>query len=179
MTKALIFGIGKLNQPGSDWQLWNLSGGNITDGNMVLNQDFSEFIQLLNAHNVRYMVVGGYAVAFHGHPRYTKDLDVWIWVDPTNAQKIIQVLHEFGFGGLGLTERDFLIPSNVIQLGYPPVRIDILMSVSGVDFDSCFERRIVEQIDGQAVNFISLQDLKMNKQASGRNIDLSDIENLE
>jgi len=179
MIKRLTSSIGKLSLPGNGLLHLNQSDRNIIVGNMVLNQDFKEFIQLLNEHKVRYLVVGGYAVAFYGHPRYTKDLDVWLWVDPTNAQKILEALREFGFGPLGLTAQDFLNPSNIIQLGYPPVRIDLIMSVSGVDFNSCFEHRMITELDGQPINFISLEDLKRNKRASGRNIDLSDIENLE
>jgi predicted nucleotidyltransferase len=145
---------------------------------MVLNPDFKEFLQLLNVHEVRYLIVGGYAVAFHGHPRYTKDLDVWLWVDPTNSKKIVSALNDFGFDSLGLTEQDFLNPVNVFQLGYPPVRIDLAMSISGVEFDSCFTHKVVTEIDGISVNFIGLEDLKVNKRASGRYIDLDDIENL-
>lgn len=145
---------------------------------MVLNPDFKEFLQLLNAHEVRYLIVGGYAVAFHGHPRYTKDLDVWLWVDPNNAKKIINTLHEFGFGSLGLTEQDFLNPVNVLQLGYPPVRIDLTMSISGVEFETCFSHKVDTEIDGIPVSFIGLEDLKANKRASGRHIDLDDVENL-
>lgn len=145
---------------------------------MVLNPDFKEFLQLLNVHEVRYLIVGGYAVAFHGHPRYTKDLDVWLWVDPANSKKIISALNDFGFDTLGLTEQDFLNPINVFQLGYPPVRIDLAMSISGVEFDSCFSHKVVTEIDGISVNFIGLEDLKVNKRASGRYIDLDDIENL-
>jgi predicted nucleotidyltransferase len=151
---------------------------NIINGNMVLNPDFKEFLQLLNVHEVRYLIVGGYAVAFHGHPRYTKDLDVWLWVDPTNSKKIVSALNDFGFDSLGLTEQDFLNPVNVFQLGYPPVRIDLAMSISGVEFDSCFTHKVVTEIDGISVNFIGLEDLKVNKRASGRYIDLDDIENL-
>ena len=87
---------------------------------MVLNQDFKEFVQSLNEHNVRYLIIDGYAVAFHGHPRYTKDLDVWIELDPSNAVNILKALTQFGFGTLGLTKDDFLVPGQIIQLGYPP-----------------------------------------------------------
>jgi hypothetical protein len=89
---------------------------NIIPGNMVLNKDFKEFIALLNKNKVRYLIVGGYAVAFHGHPRYTKDLDVWLWIDNTNAENIILTLHEFGFNMPELTKEDFLKKGNVIQL---------------------------------------------------------------
>ena len=87
---------------------------------MVLSPDFEEFVALLNDHEVRYLVVGGYAVAFHGHPRYTKDLDVWIDRDLTNAERLLLALTDFGFGSVGLTTEDFLKPDQVVQLGYPP-----------------------------------------------------------
>jgi hypothetical protein len=105
-------------------------------------------------------------------------LDVWLWVDPANAKKVITALHEFGFGSLGLTEHDFLNPVNVLQLGYPPVRIDLTMSISGVEFDACFSNKVDTEIDGIPVSFIGLEDLKINKRASARLIDLDDVENL-
>ena len=108
---------------------------------MILNQDFREFIESLNKNDVQYLVVGGYAVAFHGHPRYTKDLDVWIKVEPDNAQRVTQALSDFGFESLGLKPDDFLTPGYVIQLGYPPYHIDILTEVKGVDFDTLFLRK--------------------------------------
>lgn len=145
----------------------------------MLNQDFREFIQSLNDNRVRYLVVGGYAVALHGHPRYTKDIDIWIEMSPENAANIINALEQFGFTSLGLRETDFLTPGQVIQLGQPPNRIDLLCSVSGVDFDACYESRVTVEIDGEHVNFISLEDLRKNKAASGRYQDLADLENLE
>jgi len=87
---------------------------------MVLNKDFKEFIQLLNDHDVLYLVIGGYAVAFHGYPRYTKDIDIWVWLDKGNAEKLLKVLKDFGSGSLGLKLNDFLDPEQVVQLGYPP-----------------------------------------------------------
>ena len=116
---------------------------------MGLNKDFKEFIALLNANGVKYLVVGGYAVAFHGHPRYTKDLDFWIWADPGNAERLIKTLHDFGFSELGLQPSDFLNTKNVVQLGYPPNRIDLITEVSGLDFESAYQNR------KEAHNFIS------------------------
>lgn len=145
----------------------------------MLNQDFKEFIQSLNDNLVRYLVVGGYAVAFHGHPRYTKDIDIWIEMSPENAVSVVKALEQFGFGSLGLQETDFLIPGQVIQLGQPPNRIDLLCTVSGVDFSACYESRITVEIDGALVSFIDLENLKKNKAASGRHQDLADLENLE
>ena len=147
-------------------------------GRMTLDPDFKEFVQLLSDNSVRYLIVGGYAVAAHGHPRYTKDLDIWIWLDSTNADHLINALRDFGFGALGLKPDDFLEPDQIIQLGYPPNRIDLLTTVPGVTFESCFPDRQVIEIDGVAVNFIDLENLKKNKRASGRAQDLADLENL-
>lgn len=146
---------------------------------MVLTQDFREFFQSLNEHSVRYLVIGGYAVAFHGHPRYTKDIDVWIEADKTNAEKLIDALRAFGFGSLGLEAEDFLDPDDLIQLGYPPNRIDLLTALKGVDFDTCYASRIVVEIQDTSVNFIDLENLKKNKRATGRLQDLADLEQLE
>lgn len=146
---------------------------------MVINQDFKEFIRLLNQNNVKYLVVGGYAVAFHGHPRYTRDLDLWIWINEINAVNLIKSLKEFGFQSLDLKPEDFLKPGYIIQLGYPPNRIDLITEVQGVDFDICFESRIETEIEGVMISFIDLENLKKNKKAVGRHQDLADIENLE
>ena len=145
---------------------------------MVLNQDFKEFIQSLNDHNVRYLIIGGYAVAFHGHPRYTKDLDVWIELGQENAANLLKALAHFGFGSLGLTEDDFLEPDQIVQLGFPPSRIDILTTLEGVDFDECFASKTITAIDNIQMNFIDLENLKKNKKATGRLQDLADLENL-
>ncbi|MEM7111886.1 MAG: DUF6036 family nucleotidyltransferase [Chloroflexota bacterium] len=146
---------------------------------MILNQDFKEFIQSLNDHNVRYLVVGGYAVAYHGHPRYTKDLDVWLWIDEQNAGNIVNALSQFGFGSLGLQKSDFLEPGIIVQLGYPPQRIDLITGLVGVVFKECFSKRMEEVIDGVTVPFIDLENLKKNKIASGRPQDIADVNNLQ
>lgn len=146
---------------------------------MVLNQDFKEFIQSLNDNHVRYLVVGGYAVAIHGHPRYTKDLDVWIWVNQENAANLIKALEQFGFGSIGLQVDDFLNPDQIVQLGHPPNRIDLIMSLAGVDFEACYASRVQIAIDETTVNFIDLENLKKNKKAVGRHQDLADLEKLE
>lgn len=145
----------------------------------MLNRDFKEFIRSLNDNHVRYLVVGGYAVAFHGHPRYTKDIDIWIEMTHANVEKVIKSLAQFGFGSLGLREEDFLIPDQTIQLGYPPSRIDLINTLSGVDFETCYSSRVQIEIEGTQVNFIDLENLKKNKQASGRLQDLADIESLK
>lgn len=145
----------------------------------MLNRDFKEFIQSLNDNGVRYLIVGGYAVALHGHPRYTKDLDIWVEMNPDNATRAVKALDRFGFGSLGLKEADFLIPDQIIQLGYPPNRIDLLSTLPGVDFTPCYDSRVQIEIDGVLVAFIDLDNLKKSKRASGRHQDLADLENLE
>jgi hypothetical protein len=144
----------------------------------MLNQDFKEFIQLLNDNQVNYLVIGGYAVAIHGHPRYTKDIDIWIEISEENSQKIITALTEFGFGSLGLTVQDFQEPHQVIQLGYPPSRIDLITSPDGIDFQTCYASKMEVILNDVAVKFIDLDNLKKNKLASGRLQDLADLENL-
>ena len=146
---------------------------------MILTQDFREFIQSLNDNHVRYLIVGGYAVAFHGHPRYTKDLDVWLWIDEQNAEKMVKALDQFGFASLGLPADDFLEPGTIIQLGYPPNRIDLITKLVGVDFETCYTNRVEEQLDDVVLPFIDLNNLKKNKKASGRLQDLADLENLQ
>ncbi len=146
---------------------------------MDLDRDFTEFIASCIAHDVRFLVVGGYAVAAHGHPRFTKDLDVWILVDPTNATRLTAALDSFGFGSLGLSPHDFLEEDTVIQLGYPPKRIDLLTSATGVDFAECWTRRVEFPIGDLSVPFISAEDLVVNKRAAARPQDLADVAALE
>lgn len=146
---------------------------------MVLNKDFREFIQLLNDHDVLYLVVGDYAVAFHGYPRYTKDIDLWILLDKSNAEKMLQVLKDFGFESLNLEVDDFLNPEQVIQLGYPPNRIDILTDLKGIDFGTCYSTKVQVTVEDTVINFINLENLKKNKKATGRYQDLADLENLK
>ncbi len=145
----------------------------------MLSQDFKEFVELLNNHNVDYLIVGGYAVGIHGHPRYTGDLDIWLNPTPINAEKVLNCVNKFGFGSFNLTISDFIIPGNIIQLGYPPLRIDLLTEIDGVKFDECFENKKIVEIDELQVNFISYNDLIKNKLKSGRHKDLDDVENLE
>jgi hypothetical protein len=145
----------------------------------MLNPDFREFIQLLNANKVRYLVVGGYAVAYFGYPRYTKDIDIWLRLERENAELIVRVLQQFGFGSLGLTVEDFLASNQIIQLGYPPARIDLLTTLPGVEFDECYAARHDVEVDGVVVHFIDRPHLIQNKRASGRLQDLADIEQLE
>lgn len=146
---------------------------------MELDKDFKEFIELLNEHKVKYLIIGGYAVNFHGYPRYTKDIDFWLWMTEPNIKKLIQALKEFGFGSLNIAVEDFMTPENVVQLGYEPYRIDLLVDVEGVDFEECFERRTEAVLDGTEVKFLSLQDLITVKKKAGRLQDLADAEQLE
>lgn len=145
----------------------------------MLNQDFKEFIQSLNDNHVRYLVIGGYAVALHGYPRYTKDIDIWIDMSPDNAANMVRALKQFGFGSLGLKAADFLVPDQIIQLGYPPNRIDLMTTPPGVDFETCYASRVRVVIDDVTVNFIDLENLKKSKKAAGRLQDLADLENLQ
>lgn len=145
----------------------------------MLSKDFREFIISLNENNVRYLVVGGYAVALHGCPRYTNDMDIWVKISPANAGRIIRALEDFGFGSLSLERDDFLEQDQIVQLGYAPERIDIITSLDGVEFEECYKSRVIADIDGLPVNFINLQHLKENKRATGRTQDLADAENLE
>jgi hypothetical protein len=146
---------------------------------MELNQDFREFFVLLNKNDVRYLIVGGYAVAFHGHPRYTKDIDVWVDATPENAARLVQSLQDFGFSSLGLQVEDFLIPGYTIQLGVAPNRIDLLTSARGLDFETCFASRVETAIGDVTVHMIGLDHLKQNKRVAGRFQDLADLEHLE
>lgn len=146
---------------------------------MVLDENFKEFIKSLNANEVKYLVVGGFAVAFHGYPRYTKDIDFWIWADPENADKMLRAIKDFGFGNLGLTIEDFLDINNVIQIGREPNRIDLITQLEGIDFETCFQHRQEANFEGVDINFIDVEDLIASKKIAGRLKDLIDVEKLE
>ena len=151
-------GVGRLN---NGWRRWSRSDANFTAGPkamipMKISRDFKEFIECATSHDVRFLIVGGYAVAYHGHPRYTKDLDVWIERSPENAKRLVAALVDFGFGSVGLSEADFLEQDQVIQLGKPPMRIDLLTGVSGIDFDKCYPNRHLVDLEGVTLPFISL-----------------------
>lgn len=145
----------------------------------MLNKDFKEFIELLNKNNVKYLVVGGYAVALHGHPRYTKDLDIWIDLSLDNAKNILKALEQFGFGSLNLNTDDFLEPDRIIQLGYPPNRIDLITTAKGLNFEECYTSRVKLEIQNIQIDFIDMENLKRNKRATGRPQDILDLENLK
>ena len=121
---------------------------------------------------------GGYAVGYHGDPRATADMDIWIATNPANADRIVAVLREFGFDIPDLSPQLFLKEWQIVRLGVPPVRIEVATTISGVDFDDCFPQRVEDKLDGVKVNLISLKHLKLNEKASGRHQDLADLENL-
>lgn len=144
----------------------------------MLSKDFKEFAELLDSNGVEYLIVGGYALAAYGHPRYTGDLDFWVGTDPANAQRLLHALDQFGFASLGISVADLTTPENVIQLGFPPRRIDLLTSIDGAEFVPCFQRRMSVAMDGLLLHFISLDDFKANKRATGRLQDRADLQSL-
>jgi len=141
-----------------------------------LPPDFKEFLKLLNSNEVEYLVIGGYAVNYYGFARATADLDIWIGIAPGNAERIAKVVREFGFAQAETAT--FLEPGKVIRMGVPPVRLEILTTISGVEFAGCYARRREAELDGVRVNLIRLDDLKRNKEASGRLKDRLDLERL-
>lgn len=146
---------------------------------MKLSRDFKEFIECLNAAEVRYLIIGGYAVAWYGRPRYTKDLDVWVDPELANGQQLVKALETFGFSSLGLTAEDFARPEVIVQLGYAPHRIDLLTSAAGLEFQEAWKDRERVEVDGVTINLVSLRHLLANKRAVGRHQDLADVESLE
>jgi predicted nucleotidyltransferase len=142
-------------------------------------KDFLEFISLCNKHKVEYLVIGGYAVAIHGYPRYTKDIDVSIQISVKNAEAMIEVMKEFGFASLNLTSEDFIKVGGFIQLGYEPLRIDIVNDLDGVSFEKALKNKTVVEYEGVSINFIGYEDLIKNKQHAGRSQDIVDIEKLK
>ena len=144
-----------------------------------LPSDFADFLRLLEKYKVRYIVVGAWAAALHGRPRYTKDIDILIARESSNSAKMIKVLEEFGFGSVDLSQDDFLREQYVIQLGYEPNRIDILTDIAGVTFEHAEKRREIYKIEGISVPILSISDLISAKQASARPQDLADIDQLK
>jgi predicted nucleotidyltransferase len=145
---------------------------------MKMEQDVREFIELLNARDVRYLVVGAYALAYHGRPRYTGDIDFFVQSSEHNAQLVAQIVEEFGFASLGIVAADLTSSDQVIQLGVEPNRIDLMTSISGVSFEEAWETREYGELDGLRLPFISRDLLKRNKAAVGRKQDLADIDYL-
>src|SRR5690606_34113334 len=142
---------------------------------MIFERDFVDFIRLLNVYHVEYLIVGAHALAFHGRPRHTGDVDIWIKPSKDNASKMLTVLDDFGFGSLSIEEKDFLKEGYVTQLGYPPLRIDILNSISGVEFDEAYSNKTEGKVEDLRVNFINVKEFIKNKKATGRPKDLADI----
>jgi hypothetical protein len=145
---------------------------------LTIHPDFREFLTALNSNGVQYLILGGYAVNFHGHHRNTKDLDVWIAVNPANAERLSQALIAFGFSPDAVPPAAFSDKDKIFAFGKEPTRIDILLNPTEIDFDACFSRRVVADIGGLDVPFISLPDLRHNKRASGRLKDRADLGSL-
>lgn len=143
---------------------------------MEVQQDFRDLLELFNKNNVDYIIVGAYALGFHGAPRYTGDLDVFVKPEPINARNIMRALHAFGFGSVGLTEVDFEQEERVVQLGFPPVRVDIITSITGVSWEQARSGRVQGQFGDLPVHYIGREDLIANKRALGRKKDLADLE---
>ncbi|HZX10339.1 MAG TPA: nucleotidyltransferase [Acidobacteriota bacterium] len=146
---------------------------------MRVEKDYQEFLKLLNKHKVKYCIIGAYAVAFYAKPRYTKDLDIFVEPTVDNAKKILKVLKEFGFGDLSITLDDLTREGNIFQLGYEPVRIDLLTKMEGLEFQEVWTDKVTGDYGSEKVNFIGLDDLIKNKKISGRPSDKVDIELLE
>lgn len=142
---------------------------------MKLHQDIRAFIELCLSRKVEFLLVGGYALAFHGAPRFTEDIDLMVVVSPENADKLHAVLADFGFGGAGINRDDFLEADQVIQLGRAPNRIDILTGISGVTWQEAWASRIQVNFDGLEIQVIGKPELIRNKQAAGRPQDLADL----
>lgn len=144
-----------------------------------MNSDFRDLLATFNAHAVEYLVVGAHALAAHGHVRATKDLDVWVRPSIQNAPRVLQALASFGAPLQDLSEADFASPGLIFQIGVPPVRIDILTSIDGVDFANAWADKIEANLSGLRVPVLSRHHLIVNKKASGRLQDLADVERLE
>lgn len=145
---------------------------------MEVQPDFKELLALFNEHRVSYVIVGGYALAFHGVPRYTGDLDIYVNPDRDNAQRIVAALDAFGFASLGLKATDFEQPDQVVQLGFAPVRIDLITSITGVSWDEAVVGRVSSTYGDVPVYYIGREQLVSNKRATGRKRDLADLEAL-
>lgn len=145
----------------------------------TLPLEFQEFLNLLNLRGVEYLVVGGFAVICHGHPRTTGDLDIWIATSPQNVDRVRQVLREFGFSSEAAASAPLDAPGKVIRMGRPPLRIELLTSVSGLVFDACHQRRVTQTWGTVHISFLSRVDLIANKRVAGRSQDIADIEALE
>jgi predicted nucleotidyltransferase len=146
---------------------------------MKLPKDLRAFVESLNAANAKYVIVGGYAVAFYGHPRFTGDIDFFVESTPENADRIVRAIDLFGFTSLGLTRDDFVNPDIVVQIGFPPNRVDLITGIEAVSFEEAWSSRQSVQLDGLPVAFISKELLIRNKTAAGRQQDRGDISRLK
>ena len=144
----------------------------------VLPNDFKEFLTLLTEADVEYLLIGGYAVAYHGYPRTTADMDIWVAISPANAIRLVDVFQRFGMQDSKITPSLFQERGRIIRMGVPPMRIGVLTEIDGVAFAECYAARVTAQIDGQMVQLISRRHLRINKRASGRHQDLDDLEHL-
>lgn len=143
-----------------------------------LPPDFKEFLRLLNCHNADYLVIGGFAVGFHGYPRSTSDIDIWMSKTPENVIRVVAEIREFGFDTPNLTPELFLQQRKIVRMGHPPVRIEVMNEIEGVTFDECRADRVKTEFDGIPVNIIGLAGLRRNKTASARPKDLDDLQQL-
>ena len=143
---------------------------------MEVQKDFRYLLELFNKYKIDYIIVGAYSLGFHGAPRYTGDLDVFVRPDPINARSIMQALHEFGFGSVGLTAADFEEEGKVVQLGLPPVRVDIITSITGVSWEQARSGRVKGRFGDLTVHYIGRDDFIANKRALGRKKDIADLE---
>lgn len=145
---------------------------------METNKDYKELLALFNAHSVDYVIIGAYALAFHGSPRYTGDLDIYLRPDQENAGRVLSSLDAFGFGGLGVAVEDLAVPGKVVQLGYPPVRIDLVTSITGVTWEEAAAGRVAGHYGNIPVTYLGKNEMIRNKRALGRKKDEADIEAL-
>lgn len=145
---------------------------------ITLPPDFKDFLRLLSDHEVAYLLVGGYAVAVYGYVRYTADLDIWVLMSAENASKVVSVLQDFGLPSANELLEVFQNEKRVVGMGMPPYKIEVITSIDGVKFEECYSKKQIIEIDGISINFISLEDLRINKAASGRFKDLNDLEHL-
>jgi len=146
---------------------------------LQVSSDFKEFLKLLNIRNVRYLLVGGHAVSSYGYVRYTGDMDIWISPDPENAIRVIDAVREFGFDVPEARPETLEKPNAMFRMGVPPLRIELMTTLSGVTFEDCYARRRFIDIDGTPVFLIDIEDLRQNKLAAGRFKDLDDLEHLK
>jgi len=145
---------------------------------MPLSKDLREFVESLNSNGVEYLIVGAFAVAWYGHPRFTADIDFFVRPEPQNALAILSALKDFGFGGLGISAADLTKPDQIVQFGVKPNRIDMITSISGVEFEEAWSHRTPGEIDGIPVQFIGRDELIRNKESTGRPKDLGDAHEL-